>query len=127
IINDLTVQRIRGYESNSARANVMEEAFIHHLDWPAVASEIDDMSQITKKEIMDVANKYYGNNYVVIYKRVGERNTPKVEKPAITPVSVNRDAKSDFLMKITAMPADKIAPRFIDYKKDIEIAKLKKG
>src|ERR1041385_3902128 len=85
------------------------------------------MSKITKKEIMDVAKKYYVNNYVVIYKRLGERNTPKVEKPAITPVSVNREAKSPFLEKITSTPADKIAPRFIDYKKDIIVEKLKNG
>ncbi|MDP4219950.1 MAG: insulinase family protein [Bacteroidota bacterium] len=127
IINDLTVQRIRGYENNRERANAMSEAFVHHLEWDKVASQIDDLSKITKKEIMEVANKYYGNNYVSIYKRIGQRNTPKVEKPAITPVSVNRDAKSEFLVKNTSIPADKIAPRFIDYKKDLEITKLKDG
>jgi predicted Zn-dependent peptidase len=119
IINDLTVQRIRGYENNSQRASAMSEAFIHHLDWDKVASQIDDMSRITKEEIMNVAKKYYGNNYVVVYKRVGTRNSQKVEKPAITPVSVNRDAKSDFLIKNIAMPADKISPRFVNYKEDI--------
>jgi predicted Zn-dependent peptidase len=127
IINDLTVDRIRSYENNNPRANAMSDAFIHHQDWAAVASQIDDMAKISKAEIMDIAKKYYGNNYVVIYKRMGERNTPKVEKPAITPVSVNREAKSPFLEKIIATPADKISPRFIDYKKDIEIAKLKNG
>src|SRR5579872_5730155 len=58
IINDLTVQRIRNDESNSSRASEMSEAFIHHRDWDKIASEIDDMSHISKKEIMDVANKY---------------------------------------------------------------------
>ena len=127
IINDLTVNRIRGYENNGARAGAMSSAFIHHEAWDKVASQIDDLSQITKKEIMDVTSKYYGNNYVAVYKRIGQRNTPKVEKPAITPVSVNREAKSDFLQQNIAIPADKIAPRFVDYKKDIQIAKLKNG
>lgn len=127
IINDLTVSRIRGYESNSERASAMSEAFIHHLDWQNVASQIDDLSKITMKEIMEVANKYYGNNYVAIYKRVGERNTPKVEKPAITPVSINREAKSDFLVKNMAMPEERIEPRFLDYGKDIKVEKLKNG
>jgi predicted Zn-dependent peptidase len=127
IINDLTVSRIRGYETNSPRASVMADAFIHHLDWNKVASQIDDMSKITKQEIMAVANKYYGNNYAVVYKRVGQRNTPKVEKPAITPVAVNKDSKSDFLVKNIAMPSDKIMPRFLDYKKDIQSMKLDNG
>ncbi len=127
IINDLTVSRIRSYENNGDRATAMSNAFIHHEQWDKIASQIDDLSQISKQEIMNVANKYYGNNYVAVYKHIGQRNTPKVEKPAITPVSVNRDSKSDFLIKNIAMPADKIAPRFIDYKKDIETARLKDG
>ncbi len=127
IINDLTVSRIRGYENNNARAGAMSEAFIHHLAWDKVASQIDDLSAITKQEIMDIAKKYYNNNYVIVYKRIGQRNNPKVEKPAITPVSVNREAKSDFLVKNAAIAADKIAPRFIDYKKDIQTLKLKDG
>jgi len=127
IINDLTFQQIKGYEDNSSRTSVMSDAFIHHLDWDKVASQIDDLSQITKQEIMAVAGKYYGNNYVVVYKRIGQRNSPKVEKPAITPVAVNKDSKSEFLVKNIAMPADKIMPRFIDYKKDIQATKLKNG
>ncbi len=127
IINDLTVSRIRGYENNNQRASAMMEAFVHHENWDKIASQIDDLSKITKAEIMAVANKYYGNNYVVVYKRIGQRNTPKVEKPAITPVSVNREAKSDFLVKNIAMASDKIAPKFIDYKNDIKVAKLKNG
>lgn len=127
IINDLTVSRIRGYENNSDRASAMSDAFVHHLDWDKVASNIDDMASITKKEIVDVANKYYGNNYIVINKRMGQRSNPKVEKPAITPVSVNREAKSPFLEANMAMPSDKIMPRFVDYKKDIVVTKLKNG
>ncbi|HYM19881.1 MAG TPA: insulinase family protein [Candidatus Kapabacteria bacterium] len=127
VVNDLTVQRIRGAEHNGSRASQMMEAFIHHLDWKNIVSQLDDMSHITKQEIMDVAKKYYGNNYVVVYKRVGQRNSPKVEKPAITPVQVNREAESPFVKKIIGTPADKISPRFLDYKKDIEFKELPGG
>jgi predicted Zn-dependent peptidase len=124
IVNDLTVQRTRSYLENQDRTSTMEESFIHHIEWPAVASQLDDLSHITKKEVMEIANKYYNNNYAVVYKRIGQRNSPKVDKPEITGVAVNREAESPFVTKITTTPADKISPRFIDYKKDIEFKTL---
>ncbi len=124
IINDLTVQRLKGNQNNDARVNAMMESFIHHQEWNTIVSQIDDLSKISKKEIMDVANKYYRNNYVVIYKRLGHRNSPKVEKPQITGVSVNREAESPFLKSLIATSTENIAPKFIDYKKDIQMSSL---
>ena len=52
---------------------------------------LDEMSKVTKKELVDFANQLFtDNNYVVIYKRKGEdKNIIKVEKPPITPVETN--------------------------------------
>ena len=43
----------------------------------------------------------------------------KVDKPAITPIQINRDAESDFLKRIKARKVNEIAPVFVDYSKDI--------
>jgi predicted Zn-dependent peptidase len=121
IINDFEVSEIRRYESNGGRAQEMTDAFIHHRDWANVVGEIDQLSKITKKDIVDFANKYYGNNYVVVYKRSGDRrNVVKVVKPPITPVSVNRTAQSDFLKSVADMPVTNVQPRFVDYLSDIK-------
>ncbi|MBS1904729.1 MAG: insulinase family protein [Bacteroidetes bacterium] len=127
VVNNAELERIRGAQSNGTRTNEMMEAFIHHLDWKNIVAEIDEMQKVTKQEIMAVAKKYYGNNYVVVYKRVGQRNSPKVEKPSITAVPVNREAESPFLTHILNTPADKISPKFIDYKKDIQFRDLPSG
>jgi hypothetical protein len=52
---------------------------------------------------MDFASKYLkDNNYVAVYKRKGEdKNIVKVDKPTITPVSVNREDQSPFLKRST--------------------------
>ncbi|MGZ7215772.1 hypothetical protein ACXWOG_11280, partial [Streptococcus pyogenes] len=67
-----------------------------------------------------VEKNYTPDNYVVVYKRVGEDNKiQKVEKPSITPVEVNKDDQSPFVKNIlSSVPAD-IQPKFIDYDKDI--------
>jgi predicted Zn-dependent peptidase len=125
IINDFTLNQIRRAESNGGRAQEMTDAFIHGKPWQDVVTEIDHLSNITKKDIVDFANKYYGDNYVVVYKRTGDRkNVAKVVKPAITPITVNRTAQSDFLKSVADMPVSNVAPRFVDYKTDIKQTKV---
>ena len=65
---------------------------------------VERLSKITKQEVMDFMKANYNeNNYVVVYKRVGEdKNIQKVEKPQITPVEVNRDDQSPFVKNILA-------------------------
>ena len=73
------------------------------------------------------------DNYVVVYKRLGDDpNAVNVVKPKITPVSVNRDAKSEFLSStlnlmsrnILSQDVKMIEPKFIDFSKDLEIDEM---
>lgn len=125
IITDLSVRQMREYESNNARANNMADAYVSFTPWQEYVSFNERLSKITKKDIMEFAKKHYSNNYVVVYKKIGKRDVPKVEKPAITPVAVNREAESPFLKEVLGMPADKVMPRFLDYQADIKETKIK--
>ncbi len=128
IVNNLTIQMLHNYESNEGRTTVMMNAFIHHKEWKDQVSELDSLATITKAEIVAFANKYYGNNYAVVYKRNGERrDVVKVTKPPITPVEVNRSAQSDFLKSVDAMEVKPAQPLFLDYKHDVTQAKLTSG
>ncbi|MCB9233616.1 MAG: insulinase family protein [Bacteroidia bacterium] len=129
IVNNLEIEQMQDYERNYSRASAFVDAFTSNLDWKDYVSEIDELRQIDAAEIIEVAKKFYqDNNYVVVYKRTGERpNTVKVVKPAITPVEVNREAQSPFLLSIIETEAPKIAPVFLDYKKDIKFEKFANG
>ena len=57
----------------------------------------------------------------MIYKHLGEDpNAITVAKPQITPVSVNRDAQSEFLSTILDEDVKDIEPRFIDFSNDLQ-------
>lgn len=127
IVNNFKLFEIQGLESNENRATSLMDGFIKHKgkNWNYDVAFIDDMSKVTKKDIVDFANKYLGNNYALLYKRKGEdKNTVKVEKPPITPVEVNRDAQSDFLKSVAAIPATAVQPQWLDYDKDIQKGKI---
>jgi predicted Zn-dependent peptidase len=126
IINNLKIDEIRSSESNSGRVFSMLSGFIQEIPRSEVVNNIERLSKITKKDIIDYANKTYGNNYVIIYKRTGKaKETKKIIKPQITPVTMNRDEESTFYKKIVAEPAPDIQPVFLDYDKDITKFKIR--
>lgn len=128
VINDLAIAQMKQMESNTNRASLISQNYIHGLEWRETVSFVDDLRRITKQQIVDFAKRNYANNYVAVYKRSGENtNTTKVTKPPITPVPVNRDAKSSFSENLLAIPVEKISPRFSDFDKDIQRATLKNG
>lgn len=84
------------------------------------------MSRISKKELVDFANKLFqDNNYVILYKRKGEdKSIVKVEKPPITPVETNAGKMSPFVKEITTSPLPSIKPVWLDYTKDLQRGRL---
>lgn len=125
IVNDYRLSEIKAFESNKNRANAMVSAFIYGADWSDFILENSTLDKITKQEIIDFANKYYNNNYVVVNKKSGtDSETKKVEKPTISPVSVNRDSQSDFFKNITQAKTPSISPVFINFEKDLTFDKL---
>jgi predicted Zn-dependent peptidase len=124
IIANMKVYKIQERESNDGKAGIMLDAFATERQWAEVVSELDEMEKITKAELVEFTKKYYTNNYVIVYKKVGDdKSIVKIDKPEITPVNVNRDDVSPFVKHILEIPSPKIIPRFIDFNKDMTFGK----
>jgi hypothetical protein len=128
IINNEKLQRTKSYESNESRAGAFVAAFVARMPWQDYLKQYDEFAAVTKEDVMRVANQYYGPGYALIYKRTGkDTSTPKVVKPAITPVPVNREVASTFYKEVVDKPTPDLQPVFVDYKKDIQELKLTSG
>jgi predicted Zn-dependent peptidase len=125
IINNYKKSLIQRRESNAGRAYTALDVFITGQNWQKSCEEIDVISKITKQEIQDFASKWFKDNYVAVYKRIGKDEVQKVDKPSITPVEVNRDAQSPFLKAVAEVPATDMKPIFLNYATDINRGKLK--
>lgn len=126
IVNNEKKNIIQKDEKYSTRASILMDEFTSDIDHKVTLEYVDEISRLTKKDIMDFAAKYLqNNNYVAVYKKKGEDKTiVKVDKPTITPVSVNREDQSPFLKKIDEMPENAISPIWLNYDKDIAKNKL---
>lgn len=128
IISNMKLAQTQTYENNDGRANAFVSAFIKGSPWKNTVEHINNLSKITKQDIVDFAKKQYGENYVVVYKRTGQDTTAKkVEKPEINPIETNRNEQSEFFKKISTMPVASVEPQFLDYDKDIQKFTVKKS
>lgn len=125
IIFNGIVDEIKNYETNSGVAYSLLDAFVTGTDWLDNLNSNFRLSQITKEEIMEFAKKYYANDYVVINKRQGQSpELPKIDKPEISKIPVNRDKVSGFVGDIMNDKVNEIAPVFVDFEKDMKQSKL---
>lgn len=116
ILVNQTLDEITSFENNSNLASELMGAYVADIPWLNRLNQNYRLGQITKQEIMDFANTYYNNNYVVIYKKQGQAAKPeKIEKPEISQIPINREAMSDFLKEISEEEVDEIEPAFLDF------------
>lgn len=128
VVANAKLSRLQSLDNNTSRVTNITDQFIKNraAKWNTEVEYIDQMSRITKKELVDFANKLLGdNNYVVLYKRKGEdKSIVKVEKPPITPVETNAGKESPFVKNILSTPLPTIKPVWVDYTKDLQRGKL---
>ena len=125
ISNNIKRSNINTYDSFTRSASVLMDHFTSESDWASTLAFSDHITSISKEDIMKFAQKYFKDNYVVVYKEQGrDPNTVKVEKPEITAVEVNREAESDFLGYVSNIPETPVDPVWLDYDKDIDQSTL---
>lgn len=121
-INNYRLSQIKSQERITSRAMLMARAYLANQNWEEVVFELDELSKITKEDLIAFAKEVFkDNNYVIVNKLQGKPSEiAKVEKPAITPIHINRDAKSEFFKEIENLKVDDIQPVFVDFKKDMD-------
>ncbi len=128
VVNDLKLSQLRQYENNTALASAYYNAFIHHENWADRVKFLEDLKKITKQDIVNFANEFYKDNYVVTYKRQGEDTSiAKVQNPGITPVHLNREKQSAYVQAFNKVESADLQPVFVDYKKEIQNSSLDNG
>jgi len=120
-VNNLEADAVKQLQSNRNRASAMARAFENDIDWYYASQDVEMYRKVTKQDIVDFANKYFGDqNYVVVYKRQGTpEDVAKVTKPAITAIQMNRDAESEFFTNLKTRKVKPIEPVFVDFQKSI--------
>ncbi|WP_412850438.1 M16 family metallopeptidase [Chryseobacterium sp. PMSZPI] len=120
IINDFKLQRMKGLETAEGLATTLYDSYIKGRTWEQELNEMDEYACFTKEEVVEFAQSFFKDNFVIVYKEKGVNDKlVRVENPGITPVKINRDTQSEFLKSILSEKTEDIKPEFIDYHKEI--------
>jgi predicted Zn-dependent peptidase len=71
-INNWKLRRMQQLESNSSRAMDMASCYLAHRNWQDCVDEIDNMSKITKKEVVDFATSYLKTIIMLLFISIKE-------------------------------------------------------
>lgn len=112
-------------ENSDYRSYFITDAFLNNTTWDDYLKFPEKVENITKEEVIKIANKYYSDNRLVFYSKMGFPKKHKLEKPPYKPVTPkNTEAKSEFAKKIENMPTTPVEPSFIEFNEDVYISEI---
>ena len=127
IINDFKKSQKASLEFNTARVSMMRQSFIEGTNWDHFSAELTRMQALKKADVIRVANKYFGSDFVSIYQIDAQHTVPSVAKPQIDPVMIDASRQSDYAANLLSMPVKPIEPIFVELDVDYQKIEFRPG
>lgn len=120
-ILNIKTRRERMIENSASRAFDMVEVFIKDFTLKEIQKSDSLFGLLSKKDILQFMRENFSKDYVVVFKEKDESFVnPKIEKPEITPVPLNRTDNSPFAEQIYKQQVENEKPKFIDFNKAVQ-------
>ena len=115
-------------ESVDGRTWLIMSTILDNMPWEDVKNYPNKVNSVTKEEVVEVANKYFTDNYLIVKSDKGDNKKVKLEKPPFKPVDPkNTEASSKYADMLNEIEPKKIDPRFVDFKKDVKVEDIAKN
>ncbi|MDR2533586.1 MAG: insulinase family protein [Tannerellaceae bacterium] len=129
IFNSLKLEQKRKYASRlediNSKSEMMIALFSQGKSWDSHLKDIERIDELTKDDIMEVARKYFSDDYLYVTKKTGKYPKDNLPKPNFRPVVPRHsEAISEYARSLEALPVSKAQPRFLDFNKDVRIITL---
>ncbi len=112
-------------EDLEGRAAMMVDLFAQGRNWSDYLQQVENIRNLTKADIVRVANRYFTDDFIRFVKKFGEYDKDLIEKPGFDPVRPkNLDAESDYARELRQMPVEDREVRLLDFAKDAQIVPL---
>ncbi len=131
LLQGVKIELKKQYEENLEdlrwRAYAISDAFLYGVSWEKYLQAPENIDKITKDEVVKLANKYFGDNYLAFYSKMGFPKKDKIDKPPFKPIPAkNSEKQSEYAKKLENMPVEETKPRFIEFNKDVFISQVNK-
>ena len=121
----MLTDRVKETESLNRLASLFLELETSGQTYEEYLEETERLKTITKAEVVAIANKYFGNDYLDVRSKMGFPAKDKVDKPNWKPIEAkNTEAKSDFAKAIEAQQVPEVEPQVIKIGEDVVITEV---
>jgi len=127
VVNDFKKKRKIDLESNVKRVEMMRDTFLSFVDWETTEREIDELEKLTKQDVVRVAERYFGADYVAGFRIDKQHELPSIEKPKIDPLKIDPDKESPFMREVQGLPFEPFEPKFLEENKDFTVLEVAEG
>jgi predicted Zn-dependent peptidase len=129
LFNSLKQERLRHHftelEDIDSRSQVLVRLFSQGKTWADYRSELERTGALSKEDVVKVANKYFGDNYLFVRKKTGRYHKDNLSKPDFAPIlPAHADATSDYARQLEDIPVQEVKPRFLDFGEDVQTVTL---
>ena len=121
----MLTDRVKETESFRSLAGLFLELEMKGQTYEEYLAETERLKTITKAEVVAIANKYFGNDYLDVRSKMGFPAKDKVDKPNWKPIEAkNTEAKSDFARAIEAQEVPEVEPQVVKIGEDVLITEV---
>lgn len=118
------VDYYKSIEGPDALSNALLGCVSQGIEWEDYINEINEINKITKKDIVEIANKYFGEDFISYRSSMGSAKKDKLTKPDFDPiVEHNTDKSSEFAKMIFENKVEPSTPQIVEFDKDIVVNK----
>ena len=112
-------------EDIDSRSQIMIRLFTQGKTWNDYVNELRRTDSLTKDNVVEIANKYLNNNYLLIRKKTGKYMKEYLPKPDFAPiVPKHTNATSKYARKLDKLPVQDVKIRFLDFENDAQTIPL---
>jgi predicted Zn-dependent peptidase len=122
----LIAEETARWEDNQTRALAVAHAFVAG-GWEARVQHLRRLPEVTRADVMRVAQKYFGERRLVVRSRMGFPKKHRLEKPKYPSVKPRRGAHSEYFEALRARETP--APRidYVDFDADVRTLPVREG
>ena len=129
MFESLKQEQLRRYitelEDIDSRSQIMVRLFTQGKTWKDYVCELQRTEALTKDDVVQIANKYLTNNYLLIRKKTGKYMKEYLPKPNFAPiVPKHSNATSKYAKKLEELPVQDVKIRFLDFENDTQTISL---
>ena len=127
--NAVKLTMIREHEENmenmEGRLFTLIDLYGKNKSWQEILEWPNTLEKITKEEVMEVATRYFGEDYLTLHSKMGKPKKYKLDKPPFEPVAPkNSEQKSSYALEFNNIPENNLNLQFIEFDKDVKYAEI---